>query len=128
MPTFPAAAPTWSEHPRPPSCPCLDCRHLALCQSHLKRTVTGPAIKMDKSQSTLLCLLSTSQISKIHSKLWSFIWAITDKNFVFFFGKEIIMKGLLLDGWYLERLFLISVIIPATSRTAQKTRISWWLV
>ena len=70
LPTFPAAAPTWSEHPRPPSCPCLDCRHLALCQSHLKRTVTGPAIKMDKSQSTLLCLLSISQIStKIHSKL-----------------------------------------------------------
>ena len=75
--TFPAVlknsavAPIWSEHLHPPSCLCLGWRHLALFQSHLKRTVTGPAIKMDKSQSTLLCLLSTSQISKIHSKLAS---------------------------------------------------------
>ena len=74
--TFPAglknsavAAPIWSEHLHPPSCLCQGWRHLALFQSHLKRTVTGPAIKMDKSQSTLLCLLSISQIStKIHSK------------------------------------------------------------
>ena len=68
--TFPAVlknsavAPIWSEHPRLPFCPYQGRLPLALCQSHLKRTVTAPAIKMDKSQSTLLCLLSISQISR----------------------------------------------------------------
>ena len=49
----------------------------------------------------------------------SFIGAI--KTIFIFFGKQIIMRGLL-DGWDLERLFLISVINPGREQDCSEDR------
>ena len=108
--TFPAVlknsvvAPIWSEHPHLPSCPCPALLHLALCQSHLRRTVTAPAIKGQISIYSTLPSVNLTDINKNTLKT-SFIWA--RKTIFFSLARKLLWEdcwtvGILRDCfWYL---------------------------